>query len=118
VTMETLAEALEQSHAAADAAEREHEKLCDFLRSEVEQRDRDAVRAAEEAERVRRFLGQLFHAAYAMTACWLYPSIRALHTASSTHQGPSIPYGAHAIPQREGVGRTLNHCQHRAHCAR
>ena len=54
--METLAEALEQSHAAADAAEREHEKLCDFLRSEVEQRDRDAVRAASEAERVRRII--------------------------------------------------------------
>ena len=52
MTVQSLAEALERSHATAEASEREHEKLCDYLRTELEQRDRDAVRAAAETELV------------------------------------------------------------------
>ena len=50
--MDSLAEALQQARAAAEVAEREHQRLCDFLRAELEQRDGDAVRAALESERV------------------------------------------------------------------
>ena len=52
MTVEALAEALQQARAAAEVAEREHQRLCDFLRAQVQQRDSDAVRASLESERV------------------------------------------------------------------
>jgi len=62
VTKESLAAALQQARAAAEVAQREQQRLCDFLRAEVEQRDSDAVRASQESERVGTLLAP-FHPA-------------------------------------------------------
>jgi len=60
VTKESLAAALQEARAAAEVAEREYQRLCDFLRAEVEQRDSDAVRASREGERVGPVLWRHF----------------------------------------------------------
>ena len=57
MTVESLAAALRQARAAAEVDEREHQRLCDFLRAELVQRDSDAVRATLESERVACFCG-------------------------------------------------------------
>ena len=62
MTNESLAAALQQARTAAEVADREHQRLCDFLRTELAQRDSDAVRASLESEQVSTLLDALLTA--------------------------------------------------------